>query len=187
MPIWFRNSVAELHEIFSATQPFLGRCFVMKSSTFSAPIDNRFFEDYIAGSMHEFGSLTVEEEDIIAFGKRFDPQVFHTDPEAAKDTIYGGSIASGWHTSGMMMRLYSDHYLSKNASLGSPGVDELRWLKPVRPGDRISIRVTIRETRRSTSKPDRGLVHSFIEVLNQDRDVVMSMKAVNFLLCKMSQ
>ncbi|CAB5082877.1 Acyl dehydratase [Olavius algarvensis associated proteobacterium Delta 3] len=156
----------------------------MTSSTFSAPIENRYFEDYKAGSVHEFGELTVTQDEIIAFAKEFDPQLFHTDPEAAKETIYGGLIASGWHTSGMMMRLYSDHYLSKNASLGSPGVDALRWLKPVRAGDRLSIRVTISETRRSTSKPDRGLVHSFIEVLNQDRQVVMSMKAVNFLLCR---
>jgi len=156
----------------------------MNTTNFKTPIENRYFEDYEAGTVHEFGPLAVEERDIISFANRFDPQVFHTDPAAAKETIYGGLIASGWHTSGLMMRLYSDHYLSKNASLGSPGVDELRWKKPVRPGDRLSIRVTIKDTRRSTSRPDRGIVHSFIEVLNQDRQVVMSMKAVNFLLCR---
>jgi len=156
----------------------------MNTTNFKTPIENRYFEDYEARTVHEFGPLAVEERDIISFANRFDPQVFHTDPAAAKETIYGGLIASGWHTSGLMMRLYSDHYLSKNASLGSPGVDELRWKKPVRPGDRLSIRVTIKDTRRSTSRPDRGSVHSFIEVLNQDRQVVMSMKAVNFLLCR---
>jgi acyl dehydratase len=83
-----------------------------------------------------------------------------------------------------MMRLFTDHYLSKVASVVSPGVDELRWTKPVRPGDRLSIRVSILESRRSRSKPDRGMVHSRVEVLNQDREVVMSLKAVNILLCR---
>jgi acyl dehydratase len=82
------------------------------------------------------------------------------------------------------MRLFADHYLSHVASLGSPGVDELRWLKPVRPGDEISIRVTVLETKRSRSKPDRGIVRSFIEVINQDREIVMDLKVVNFLRCR---
>jgi acyl dehydratase len=85
-----------------------------------------------------------------------------------------------------MMRLFADHFLPKAASLGSPGLDELRWNKPVRPGDDLSIRVTVLETKRSRSKPDRGIVHSSIEVMNQDRDVVMSMKAVNLFLCRQS-
>ena len=156
----------------------------MEKSTFSVPAEQRFFEDYIAGSVYEFGSVTVEQDEVIAFARRFDPQVFHVDPESAKGTIYGGLIASGWHTAGLMMRLFTDHYLSKVASLGSPGVDELRWNKPVRPGDDLAIRVTVQETKRSRSKPDRGIVHSFIEVLNQNREIVMSMKAVNFLLCR---
>jgi len=153
-------------------------------STFSTPPESGYFEDYVAGSLHEFGSITVEEAEIIAFAKRYDPQAFHTDPEAAKHTIYGGLIASGWLTSSLMMRLYSDHYLSHVASLGSPGVDELRWLKSVRPGDMLSLRVTVVETNRSRSKLDRGIVHSFIEVLNQHAEVVMSMKAVNLFHCR---
>lgn len=156
----------------------------MSNTTFTVPIENRYFEDYVAGSVHEFGAVTVEEEDIIAFARRFDPQIFHTDPDAAKNTMFGGLIASGWHTAGLMMRLFVDHYLSRVASLGSPGVDELRWLEPVRPGDELSIRVTILETRRSRSKPDRGILCSFIEVLNQNHDVVMSLNAVNLLLCR---
>jgi len=90
-------------------------------------------------------------------------------------------IASGWHTAALMMRLYTDHYLSKVANLGSPGCDELRWSKPVFPGDKLSIRVTVLETRRSDSKSDRGIVQSFTEVLNQKREVVMSVKMVNFV------
>lgn len=151
---------------------------------FTTPVEDRYFEDYVAGSVHEFGPVTVEEEEIIAFGKRYDPQIFHTDPEAAKETVFGGVIASGWHTASLMMRLFVDNFLSHVASLASPGVDELRWLLPVRPGDELSVRVTILEARRSRSKPDRGLIHTLIEVLNQDHQVVMTMKAVNFLRCR---
>ena len=156
----------------------------MSHATFTAPVEKRYFEDYVTGSVHEFGSVTVEKEEIIDFARRFDPQVFHTDPELAKSTIYGGLIASGWHTSGLMMRLFADHYLSKAASLGSPGIDELRWKIPVRPGDELSIRVTVLGTKRSRSKPDRGIVRSFIEVINQNREVVMSIKAINLFLCR---
>ena len=156
----------------------------MNTSTFTTPVEQRYFEDYIAGTIHEFGSIAVTEGDVIAFARRFDPQVFHTDPEAARHTSFGGLIASGWHTASLMMRLFVDHFLSHVASLASPGVDELRWHKLVRPGDTLSIRVTILETKRSRSKPDRGIVRTFVEVLNQDREMVMSVKAVNFLLCR---
>ncbi|HEX9924876.1 MAG TPA: MaoC family dehydratase [Anaerolineae bacterium] len=151
---------------------------------FTVPVEERYFEDYVAGSSHEFGSIVVEEAEVIAFGKRFDPQVFHTDPAAAKETIFGGLITSGWHTAGLMMRLIVDHYLSHVASLASPGIDELRWHVPVRPGDELSLRVTITEARRSRSKPDRGIVHTFVEVLNQERQVVMSLKAMNMMRCR---
>jgi len=156
----------------------------MCDTPFRVPIEDRYFEDYVTGSVHEFGPILVEEKEIIAFAKRFDPQRLHTDSGAAKDTVFGGLIASGWHTAALMMRLFVDNYLSHVASLGSPGVDELRWLKPVRPGDEISIRVTVLETTRSRSKPDRGVVRSFIEVMNQDREIVMDLKAVNFLRCR---
>jgi len=156
----------------------------MALSSFSTPVEDRYFEDYIPGSVHEFGSIVVEEEEIIAFAKRYDPQVFHIDPEAAKNSIYGGLIASGWHTGALMMRLCVDHYLSHVASMGSPGVQDLRWIKPVRPGDQLSVRVTILETKRSNSKPDRGTVRSLVEVLNQNKEAVMTIEAVNFLLCR---
>ncbi len=156
----------------------------MTDAGFSSAIDDRYFEDYVTGSVHEFGSLRVEQDEVVAFAQKYDPQSFHTDPDKAKESIFGGIIASGWQTGGMMMRMYADHYLSHVASLASPGVDELRWPAPVRPGDELSLRVTVEATRRSKSKPDRGIVHSLIEVLNQNRDVVMSMKAMNMLLCR---
>lgn len=151
------------------------------SSNFIVSAEDRYFEDYVAGSVHEFGSIVVEQDEVMAFAKRFVPLPYHTDPELAKQTIYKGLIASGWHTAGLMMRLYCEHYLSKVVNLGSSGIDELRWHKPVRPDDELSIRVTVLETRRSRSKPDRGVVHSFIEVMNQKGEVVMSLKMVNFV------
>jgi len=157
---------------------------MISTQDFPVPIEERYFEDYVQGSVFEYGSIPVEEAEVINFAKRYDNQALHTDPEAAARGPFGGLIASGWHTAGLMMRLFTDHYLSKVASVVSPGVDELRWTKPVRPGDRLSIRVSILESRRSRSKPDRGMVHSRVEVLNQDREVVMSLKAVNILLCR---
>ena len=144
--------------------------------------DSRDFEFYEPGSVHEYGSIRVTEEEVLEFGRRWDPQVFHTDPEAAKHTEYGGLIASGWHTAAMMMRMYSDHYLPGDMTLASPGVDELRWLHPVRPGDELSIRVTVADARPSRSKPDRGIVRSAVEVLNQRGEVVMTATAINFFL-----
>ena len=150
--------------------------------SFASPPEDRWFEDYVEGEVHEFGSIAVEEAEVLAFGRRFDPQVFHTDPVAAAATEYGGLIASGWHTAGLMMRLYADHYLSHVATLVSPGVDELRWLLPVRPGDALSIRVTVEEARRSRSRPDRGIVRSGVAVLNQRGEPVLTVTARNFIL-----
>jgi acyl dehydratase len=149
--------------------------------TFSHPIDDRYFEDYVEGDVHSFGSIAVEADEIMEFAKQFDPQAFHTNPEAAKQTPFRGLIASGWHTVGLMMRLYVEHYLTHNASLASPGIDELRWLKPVRPGDTLSVRVTVLKATPSRSKPDRGAVTSFIEVFNQAGEAVMTLRAVNMI------
>ncbi len=157
---------------------------IMSRSTFTVPIEGRYLEDYVAGSIHEFGPILVEVEEVISFARRFDPQPFHMDPEAAAKSAFGGLIASGWHTAALMMRLLVDHYLSRVASLGSPGLDELRWLKPVRPGDALYIRVTVQEVGRSQSKPDRGFIRSFVEVLNQRKEVVLTVRAVNILLCR---
>src|ERR1700753_864083 len=103
----------------------------------------------------------------------------HVDPAAAEGGPFGGVIASGWHTVGLMMRLFVENFLPKHASMASPGIDELRWTRPVRPGDRLRVRVTIIEARRSRSKPDRGMVRTLIEVLNQDGDLVLSLKPMN--------
>jgi len=152
--------------------------------TFDHPPDDRYFEDYLPGSVHEFGSIIVEERDVIEFGKRYVPLSYHVDKEAARKSIYGGLIASGWQTAALMMRIYTQNYLSHVANLGSPGGDELRWNKPVFPGDQLSVRATVMEARRSESRPDRGIVRTWIEVLNQKREVVMTMKMVNFVKCR---
>ena len=140
----------------------------------------RYWEDIKAGEVIELGSCTVTKEAMVAFAREFDPQPFHTDEETAKRTIWGGLIASGWHTGSMLMRLFYDGFLKDTVSLGSPGIDELKWNKPVRPGDRLSARMTILETTPSRSKPDRGIVRSQMEVVNQHGEVVMSTKGVNF-------
>ena len=156
----------------------------MSAPDFAVPIDQRYFEDYIVGSSYEYGTAAVDEREVLAFAKQFDPQPMHVDPVAAAQGPFGGLIASGWHTSGLMMRLFVDHYLSSVASLVSPGVDELKWLQPVRPGDTLRIRVTVTEARRSRSKPDRGIVRTFIEVLNQRGETVSTINAMNLLRCR---
>ncbi|PKU24863.1 MaoC family dehydratase [Telmatospirillum siberiense] len=150
----------------------------MSSSAFLTSADDRYFEDYVVGDVHRFGRIAVEEAEVISFARQFDPQPFHIDPDAAREGPFGGLIASGWHTAGLMMRLLTDHFLSSVASYGSPGIDELRWLRPVRPGDALSLRVTIREAIPSRSKPDRGMVRCFIEVLDQTGAVAMSLVAM---------
>ena len=156
----------------------------MMTTRFKSTTADRYFEDYVPGDVHEFGSINVDEQEVLDFGRRYVPLSYHVDPAAAKQSIYGGVIASGWHTAALMMRVYVDNYLSHVANLGSPGGDELRWDKPVFPGDRLSVRATVLEARRSTSRPDRGIVRTFIEVLNQKREIVMSMKMVNFVKCR---
>ena len=117
-----------------------------------------YFEDFPPGDVRESPARTVTREEMVAFAREFDPQPFHTDEEAASTTIYGGLIASGWHTVAILMRLMWDAFLADAASLGSPGVDEVRWLKPVRPGDTLRARFTVVEAVPSRSKPDRGVV-----------------------------
>ncbi|WP_020497702.1 MaoC family dehydratase [Sciscionella marina] len=148
---------------------------------FSTPIHGRYFEDYVPGSCYEFGEASVDEAQIIEFAREYDPQSFHTDPEAAADGPFGGLIASGWQTAALMMRLFATHYLSSVASLGGPGVDELRWLRPVRPGDSLRLRVTVLEASPSNSKPDRGLVRTRAELLAPDGEPVFSAIVLNFL------
>jgi len=154
----------------------------MKKATFSSTTQNRYLEDYVEGNVHVCGPMTVSEAEILEFAKRFDPQIFHTDPEAAKETVYGGLIASGWHTCSLAMRMLVDDYLPGPASLGSPGVDELRWLKPMRPGDELTLHVKVHKVKASKSKPDRGVLLSFCELKNQANETVATMMAVNLVL-----
>ena len=140
-----------------------------------------YLEDFVPGSVHEFGPTVVGEAEIIEFARRYDPQRIHTDPEWARTGPFGGLIASGWHTAAIAMRLLVDQYLPTAASLASPGIDELRWLRPVRPGDELKVRVTVIETRPSRSKPDRGLLRSRIEVLEPDGSAVMTMIGMNIV------
>ena len=144
----------------------------------------RYFEDYVPGLSIDCGSFTLDQAEIIAFGQQYDPQPFHVDPEAAKDGPYGGLIASGWHTTSMMMRKVVENYFSAGTGLGAAGVDEIRWPRPVRPGDTLHVQAVILEARRSRSKPDRGIIRTRMEVTNQDGEVVMTAIAINFVLAR---
>ena len=137
-----------------------------------------YFEDFTPGRVFELGSVEVSAEEIIEFATRFDPQPFHIDPEAAADTHFGGIIASGWHTCSMCMRLLVDGMIHDTVSLGSPGMEQIRWLAPVRPGDRLAARTTVEHATPSTSKPDRGTVMLMTEMSNQDGVVVMTMRGM---------
>jgi acyl dehydratase len=136
-----------------------------------------YFEDFEPGQVLELGSRVVTEDEIVAFAREYDPQPFHVDPDAAAASVFGGLIASGWHTNAMWMRLYVDSLLGRAAAMGSPGVEELRWLAPVRPGDTLSGRLTVLEATPSERRPDRGTIRSRGEMVNQDGVVVMTMVA----------
>ena len=135
-----------------------------------------YWEDFKVGDCVEMGSHRFSAEEIIAFARQFDPQPFHIDPVAAKSSAFGGLIASGWHTCAVCMRLNCDSYINRTVSLGSPGLDNIRWLKPVRPGDTIRFRRTVLDARASLSRPGVGLLRSRTEALNQHGVVVMSME-----------
>jgi acyl dehydratase len=150
----------------------------------AVPIELRAFEDYLPGASGTFGPIAISEADIIEYARRYDPQPIHTDPVAAASGPFAGLIASGWHTVGLVMYELVAHYLSKSAALASPGIDELRWPKPVRPGDMLSVKVTVLSAARSRSKPDRGLVRSRIEAINQRGDIVLAMIAMNLIRCR---
>ena len=136
----------------------------------------RYWEDFKVGEVEQIGGKRVDQDEIIAFARQYDPQPFHVDEAAAKQSMYGGLIASGWHTCAMVMRMMCDAYMLQSASVGSPGIDNLKWLKPVRPGDTINARRITLETRASKSKPDIGIVNNLWEVFNQDGEMVMSMQ-----------
>jgi acyl dehydratase len=160
-------------------RPVLTR--TLSTSDFTVPREDRYFEDYLPGAVYEYGYLTVSEAEILEFARQFDPQPIHIDHGFAATGPFGGVIASGWHTASLMMRLFVDHYLSRVASLASPGIDELRWPAPVRPGDQLRLRTTIVEARPSRSKPDRGLVRTRAELVNSGDRIVLDLVAMNLL------
>ncbi len=143
-----------------------------------------YFEDFVVGAIHEMGRRLVDRDEVVAFAQAFDPQPFHVDEEAARSSSFGGLIASGWHTCAMVMRMMCDDYLLDAASLGSPGVDNIRWLAPVRPGDTIRAVRTVLEARVSKSKPGLGLVKSRWEVFNQNNEPVMTMEGMGMFACR---
>ncbi|GAA1750071.1 MULTISPECIES: MaoC family dehydratase [Streptomonospora] len=145
------------------------------------PFRERYLEDYAVGEVVDCGRTAVAQDEVVEFASRYDPQPFHVDPAAAEDGPFGGLIASGWHTAALMMRLYVDAYLSPLASLGGPGVDELRWTAPVRPGDTLSMRAEVLESRPSSSKPDRGLLRTRVELFNQHGSKVFAAVVLNML------
>jgi acyl dehydratase len=135
-----------------------------------------YWEDFKVGDTAPMGEKVVDKDEVLAFARAYDPQPFHIDEEAARQSMFGGLIASGWHTCAMVMRMMVDSYLRDSASLGSPGVDNVRWLRPVRPGDTIRAQRFVVETRASQSKPDLGVVKSRWEVRNQHDELVMTME-----------
>lgn len=135
-----------------------------------------YFEDFTPGQVFQLGSHHVTREEILDFARQFDPQPFHVDEEAAKDSAFGGLIASGWHTASLFMRLYVDAVLSDAASMGSPGLSELRWLAPVRPGDDLTGCFVVESVQPSSKRADRGTVFFDGQVINQRGEQVLSMR-----------
>ena len=143
-----------------------------------------YFEDYPVGAVFTGGPITVSEAELLDFARRYDPQPMHVDKAAAEAGQFGGLIASGWHTGAMMMQLLEKHFVPRPGNLASPGLDELRWLHPVRPGDRLSLRATVLSARRSRSKPGQGVVTSLVEMINQNGEVVMTLKPISLIRCR---
>jgi len=135
-----------------------------------------YWEDFPVGNLREFGAMHVTREAILAFARQFDPQPFHLEDAAAEASLFGQLSASGWHTCAMSMRMMCDEYLLESSSLGSPGIDSLRWTQPVLVGDTLSVRMTVLEARPMKSRPAVGLILSKWEVLNQDREQVLTMQ-----------
>lgn len=143
------------------------------------PRDQRYFESYLEGAHYLLGTFALSEEEIIEFARRYDPQPFHLDRSAP-----GGIIASGWHTLLSAMRLIAENYLSGVAALPSPGVNEIRWLRPVYPNQEVTVTAELTEARRSASKPDRGLLMTTMRGGDEDGNDLFQFSAVSFVLCR---
>lgn len=150
----------------------------------SVPLKERYFEDYTTGEVLEFGDRLVTQEEIIDFARRYDPQPFHTDPQAAQHSAFGTLVSSGWMTASIGMALSVEHFVSPVSAMGSPGVDKLQWLVPVKPGDRLRMRITVLETTRSRSKPDRGVMRLRQELINQADAIVMRQEGLIMQRCR---
>ncbi|MEX1037089.1 MAG: MaoC family dehydratase [Sneathiella sp.] len=140
-----------------------------------------YFEDIAVDDKTVSNSKTVTKEEILDFARKYDPQPFHLDEAAAKKSIYGGLIASGWHTTAILMRLLVDNMTNKRAGLGSPGCDDLRWVRPVRPGDTLRYESTVVETRKSGSRPDMGIIRADVKLFNQNDEVVLTLKSIGMV------
>ena len=138
-----------------------------------------YFEDIEPGGVYELGTRTVTESEIVAFAREWDPQPFHTDPEAAKESVFGGLIASGWHTCGIAMRLGADAALEGSESFASPGLAYVKWTHPVRPGDALRLRATVIETRRARSQPALGILRWRWQLFNQQGTEVLDLEATS--------
>jgi acyl dehydratase len=131
------------------------------------------FEDFVTGETVRFGAIPVSQDDIVAYASRYDAQDFHTDPEAAQHSFVGTLIASGWHSCSLLMRLIAEGFLLRSTGMGAPGIDEVKWLRPVKPGDVLSARRTVLETKASRSRPEMGLVRFRFELVNQRDEPVL--------------
>ena len=141
-----------------------------------------YFEDFSVGQVVEYGPRRVSREEIIAFAAQFDPQPMHLDEEAARHSMLGGLAASGWHTCALMMRMITDGFLLEAASMGAPGIDEVKWLRPMRPGDVLTVRGTVQSVRASQTKLDRGFVGFLYEVFNERDERLMTLTCPQMLL-----
>lgn len=135
------------------------------------------WEDFTPGLTMEFGPVQVHADAIVDFARQFDPQPFHLSEEAGRASLFGGLAASGWHTAALTMRLMCDGFLNDSSSLGSPGLDSLKWSRPVRAGDALRARMTVLDSRPMNSKPHVGLVRTRWETLNQHDEVVMTIES----------
>ena len=141
----------------------------------------RYWDDYEVGQKFALGSTSFTADEIVDFGRRYDPQSFHVDADAARQSLFGGLIASGWHVTAKLMRLFVDNYVDQRTALGSPGVDEVRWLKPVRPGDTLSAWVVCAGKVPSKSRPEMGIIHEQWQATNQKGELVMTLKGTNMV------
>ncbi|MFO1161576.1 MAG: MaoC family dehydratase [Reyranellaceae bacterium] len=143
--------------------------------------DPRYWEDYEIGMKFALGSASFTAEEIVTFARQFDPQSFHIDADAARQSMFGGLIASGWHVTSKLMRLFVDNYIDNRTALGSPGLDQVRWLKPVRPGDTLTAWVECADKVPSKSRPEMGVIHEHWGATNQKGELVLTVKGINMV------